>query len=132
MTKNRSNIAIIIILGSISIFLAIMYIADFINGMSIEVSDIIVWVLLLTSWFQFLTWGSDNKIQKDEMGKQIAATSAKISYHILTGSLFLLWILDRIIFVRKNEFGNISLLAALCLAIVIFPVIQFFIARRYR
>ncbi|MGR9545493.1 hypothetical protein [Priestia megaterium] len=93
-------------------FLITMYITDFKNGYSIGVTGVIGIVVVLTSIFQFATWGLDRKVQKDEMGKKVATISAKTSYHILTISLFVLWVADRIIFVRRNDFGNISLFAA--------------------
>jgi magnesium-transporting ATPase (P-type) len=109
-----------------------MYITDFKNGYSIGVTGVIGIVVVLTSIFQFATWGFDRKVQKDEMGKKVATISAKTSYHILTISLFVLWVADRIIFVRRNDFGNISLFAAICLSLVIFPIVQFFSARQYK
>lgn len=121
-----------IFLFSVTLFLVSMYITDYMNGFEIRITDVVVFVLLLSSWFQFFTWGSDTKVQKDELGKNISNTSAKLSYFILTGSLFILWVIDRITFVRKNEFGNVSLFIALCLAITIFPIIQFFVSRKYK
>ncbi|KYG30793.1 hypothetical protein ACU3L3_14130 [Priestia endophytica] len=133
MTRNRkNNIVGGIILAMLSLFLLTMYTTDFITGTKLNVNHVIGMVLVVVAWFQFITWGSDKKVQKDEMGKKIATNSAKVSYYILTISLFLLWILDRMVFLRKNDFGNISLFAALCLALVVFPVVQFFSARRYK
>lgn len=121
-----------IILLSCAFALYTIYITDFKDGVRLGVTGVIAIVLVITTLCQLATWGFDRQIQKDEMGKKIATMSAKRSYHILTIGLFILWILDRIIFVRKNDFGNISLFAALCLALVIFPIVQFFSARRYR
>ncbi|MFP7177030.1 hypothetical protein [Priestia filamentosa] len=133
MTRNRkNNIVGGVILAMLSLFLLTMYTTDFITGTKLNVNHVIGMVLVVVAWFQFITWGSDKKVQKDEMGKKIVTNSAKVSYYILTISLFLLWILDRMIFLRKNDFGNISLFAALCLALVVFPVVQFFSARRYK
>lgn len=122
---SRTIISLIFILFTV-------YITDFKNGPSLGLSGVIGIVAVLTILFQFATWGFDRKVQKDEMGKKVATISAKTSYHILTISLFVLWVADRIIFVRRNDFGNISLFAAICLSLVIFPVVQFFSARRYK
>ncbi|MGK3722531.1 hypothetical protein ACSLFS_26030 [Priestia megaterium] len=128
----RNYILGIVVLLSFAFFLVTMYITDFKNGYSIGVTGVIGIVVVLTSLFQFATWGFDREVQKDEMGKKVATISAKTSYHILTISLFILWIVDRIIFIRKNDFGNISLFAAICLSLVIFPIVQFFSAKRYK
>ncbi|MBZ5482377.1 hypothetical protein PQ796_30735 (plasmid) [Priestia megaterium] len=121
-----------IILLSCAFVLFTIYITDFKDGVRLGVTGVIAIVGVITTLCQLATWGFDRKVQKDEMGKKIATMSAKRSYHILTISLFVLWILDRIIFLRKNDFGNISLFAAFCLALVIFPIVQFFSSRRYR
>src|SRR5690349_6182494 len=105
----RNNVVGGIILGIITLGLLTLYITDFINDKKLNLNSILGIVLLLIAWLQFSTWGSDKKVQKDEMGKKVAAISAKTSYHILTIALFILWVLDRIIFVRRNDFGNISL-----------------------
>ncbi|MGG0479131.1 hypothetical protein ABE039_14080 [Priestia megaterium] len=128
----RNYILGIVVLLSFAFFLITMYIIDFKNRYSIGVTGVIGIVVVLTSIFQFATWGFDRKVQKDEMGKKVATISAKTSYHILTISLFVLWVADRIIFVRRNDFGNISLFAAICLSLVIFPIVQFFSARQYK
>ncbi|MBE2978646.1 hypothetical protein [Priestia megaterium] len=120
------------ILLSCAFVLFTIYITDFKDGVRLGVTGVIAIVGVITTLCQLATWGFDRKVQKDEMGKKIATMSAKRSYHILTISLFVLWILDRIIFLRKNDFGNISLFAAFCLALVIFPIVQFFSSRRYR
>ena len=121
-----------IILLSCAFVLFTIYITDFKDGVRLGVTGVIAIVGVITTLCQLATWGFDRKVQKDEMGKKIATMSAKRSYHILTISLFVLWVLDRIIFLRKNDFGNISLFAAFCLALVIFPIVQFFSSRRYR
>jgi len=121
-----------IILLSCAFVLFTIYITDFKDGVRLGVTGVIAIVGVITTLCQLATWGFDRKVQKDEMGKKIATMSAKRSYHILTISLFVLWVLDRIIFLRKNDFGNISLFAAFCLALVLFPIVQFFSSRRYR
>lgn len=130
MKKNTKLISGFFLL-TVTIFLSLMYITDYMNGMNIRITDVIVLLLILSTWFQFFTWGSDSKVQKDELGKSISSTSAKLSYFILTGSIFILWVIDRISFERTNEFGNISLFIALCFAVMLYPITQFFIAKKY-
>lgn len=130
--NKRANVIGALFLSGVTLFFIFMYATEYMNGLEIGLTDVMIFVLLLTSWFQFLTWGSDTKVQKDELGEKVSMISARLSYFILTGSLFLLWIIDRMIFIRKNEFGNQTLFAALCLALIIFPLIQFITARKYR
>lgn len=130
MKKNTKLISGFFLL-TVTIFLSSMYITDYMNGMNIRITDVIVLLLILSTWFQFFTWGSDSKVQKDELGKSISSTSAKLSYFILTGSIFILWVIDRISLERTNEFGNISLFIALCFAVMLYPITQFFIAKKY-
>lgn len=57
-----------------------MYVTDYMNGLKIGITDVVVFLLLLLSWIQFFTWGSDPKVQKDELGKTVSNTSAKLNY----------------------------------------------------
>ncbi|KPV58993.1 hypothetical protein QJ48_13695 [Paenibacillus sp. A3] len=113
------------------VFFAVMAIKDYMNG-TIGTSSVTSVVVALAICLQFLTWGTDRKAQQDEMGKIIAAKSAKISYHILTVALFAFWIADRIVFVRKDDFGNLSLFLTLCFCLVLYPVVQLFYVRRFK
>lgn len=120
-----------VFLAALLILLAAMAIKDYKNG-TIGTSSVTSVVIALAVCLQFLTWGTDRKAQQDEMGKIIAAKSAKISYHILTLALFLFWIADRIVFVRRDDFGNLSLFLALCFCLVLYPVVQLFYVRRFK
>lgn len=120
-----------VFLFAVTLFLGTMYVTDYMNGMEIGITDVLVFLLLLSSWFQFFTWGPDPKVQKDELGKSVSNTSAKLSYFILTGSLFILWVIDRMTSADPGEFGNLYLFIALCFAVMLFPVTQFFVARKY-
>lgn len=130
--KKRTKLISGLFLLVVTVFMVAMYVTTYMTGGKPGITDFMVFVLLLTSWFQFFTWGGDAKAQKDELGQRVSDTSAKLSYFILTGSLFVLWIIDRMVFVRKNEFGNVTLFVALCLAMLLYPVIQFILSRKYR
>ncbi|MFC7439734.1 hypothetical protein [Laceyella putida] len=120
------------VLGLISLVLIGLKVTDHLSGDPFEIADIMIFVLLFVAWMQLFTWGIDLKMQKDEMGKQIAYRSATISYNVAAIGLFVLWIIDRIVFMRKEDFGNVSLFAALCFVLVLNPLVQFFVARKYR
>lgn len=130
MKKNMKLISGIF-LFAVTLFLVVMYVTDYLNGLEIGITDVLVFLLLLSAWFQFFTWGSDPNVQKDEMGKSISNTSAKLSYFILTGSIFILWVADRMTSAHTGEFGNLYLFIALCFAVMLFPITQFFVARKY-
>jgi positive regulator of sigma E activity len=51
-------------------------------------------VMLFVLALHLFTWGTDFKMAKDEMGKQITHHSATISYHISALGLFVFWIVD--------------------------------------
>jgi hypothetical protein len=127
----KINKFIIILLGAVSLFILGDYVVEFIEKGRVSFSAVTVLLLLFFGWMEIFTWGHDKQAAKDEMGKQIAMKSAKISYYLVISGLFLLWIIDRIVFVRSNEFGNISLLIGLCLALMIHPIVQFFLTRKY-
>ncbi|MDU9694070.1 hypothetical protein O0Q50_23080 [Priestia aryabhattai] len=116
----------------VTLFAASMYITDYKNGLKIESSGVLGIVVLVMGWAQFITWGNNKKAQKDELGKKITTVSAKTSYHILNISLFILWMADYTVFDRENDFGNISLFVAVCLSMLVFPIVQLISARKYR
>lgn len=101
-------------------------------GQPVSTGDLVSILVALTSLAQFATWGFDSKAQRDEMGQLISAKSAKLSYYLLVIALFLLWIVDRIVFLRKEDLGNATLFFALCLSLVLHPIVEFFHARRYK
>lgn len=131
--KNKSLYSVVVIvMGLFLLYIAGKTIFDYINGEPPSLSDLISIPILIMSIMQVKTWGFDQKAQKDEMGQMITNTSAKISYFILIVFLFLFYIADRIIFMRKDELGNLSLLVALFFALALLPIVEFIVAKRYR
>lgn len=119
-----------IILSIVTLVLLGLYLVDFVNDSEGRFTDIMMWFIIILAWFQFATWGNDSKAQKDEMGQEIRNKSGKISYYILTVFLFVFWIADNLINQKQGEFGNIFLFSTLCLAVLIFPISQFLVARK--
>lgn len=101
-------------------------------GKEVGFQEVIAIGALLMLFFSTLTWG--NKREKDgiymdeELGQRIIEKSSKISYFIL---LFL--ILNA---VAADEWvhGNINvfLLALLGLAMVLLPLVEFLVAKKYQ
>lgn len=101
-------------------------------GKEVGFQEVIAIGALLMLFFSTLTWG--NKREKDgiymdeELGQRIIEKSSKISYFIL---LFLI-----LIAVAADEWvhGNINvfLLALLGLAMVLLPLVEFLVAKKYQ
>lgn len=121
-----------LVIGAFLIYMAVRTWMKYSSGEPVTTSDLISIPILLMSFMQLVTWGLDSKAQRDEMGQQISLKSAMISYYLLVIALFLLWIADRIVFVRKDDLGNMTLFFALCLSLVLHPIVEFFHARRYK
>ncbi|MED4285134.1 hypothetical protein P4679_24750 [Priestia megaterium] len=119
-------------LGIVTLFAASMYITDYMNGLNLGTNGVLGIVVLLIAWTQYITWGNNKKAQKDELGKKITTVSTKTSYHILNVSLFVLWMVDYTVFKRTNDFGNVSLFVAVCLSLIVFPIVQLISARKYK
>ncbi|ULL13265.1 hypothetical protein DVH26_01480 [Paenibacillus sp. H1-7] len=121
-----------VVIGAFLIYMGIRTWTKYSTGEPVTTSDLISIPILLMALMQLITWGLDSKAQRDEMGRQISAKSANISYYMMVVALFLLWIVDRIVFVRKDDLGNVTLFIALCLSLVLQPIVEFFLARRYK
>ncbi|KPC69310.1 hypothetical protein [Laceyella sacchari] len=133
MKKRLSRSPILITLVGLLCLLVIgLNTVEYLRGEPFDQGDVMTLVMLFVLALHLFTWGTDFKMANDEMGKQITHHSATISYHISVLGLFVFWIVDRIVFLRKGDFGNISLFAALCFVLVLHPLVQFFVARRYR
>ena len=98
----------------------------------VQTTYIMGFVLALMVVIEGFTWDMDFKRQKDEMGKKIAGESAKITHYVLVVSLYFMWIGDRILFSRVNDFGNTTLFFALCFALVLYPVVCLIVSRKYQ
>jgi magnesium-transporting ATPase (P-type) len=107
-------------------------IISYMNGESVSIAFIISAVLLIMLIIEGLTWDMEFKVQKDEMGKSIASQAAKISYYILIISMFIIWVVDRMIYMRSNDFGNFTLFLTLCFTMILYPLVAFIVSRKYR
>ena len=106
--------------------------SDLQTGDFLSKGNLLMLVILLGGGFQLFTWRNDERAKKDEMGKQISYRSSLLSYRMLTIVLFALWLIDRQLYNRTNEFGNEMLFTGFCISLVILPVFQFILSKRYR
>ncbi|WP_163528069.1 hypothetical protein [Halobacillus ihumii] len=118
-----------IVLSIVTLFFLGLYVVDFLNDSEGQTADILIWVVIILTFFNSATWGSDSKTQKDEMGQQIKNKSGKISYYILTVFVFVLWFVYSQI--NESDLGSIFLLSAFCIGVITFPIVQFLVARRF-
>ena len=88
-------------------------------------------VILVGGGFQLFTWRNDETAKKDEMGRQIVYRSSVISYRLLTVILFILWVADRYLYNRTNDFGNEFLFIAVCFAMLLQPILQMIASKKY-
>lgn len=120
-----------IAIGFLTILMIGLYVLDFLNDKDMKIADIIIWIVIIFAWFQFATWGNDSKAKNDEMGQQIRNESAKISYYILMYALFFLWVADVFVNNSLEELGNPFLFAGMCLSIILYPIVQYIVSKRY-
>ncbi|WP_316570031.1 hypothetical protein [Neobacillus sp. YIM B06451] len=102
------------------------------NNSQLSVGHVIIAVTIFLGWVRFVTWGTDLKVQKDELGKQIKYKSSKISYDIMTFVLLALYLIDLNYYQKDDGFGNVFLLIALGISVLLNPMVQFILALRYK
>jgi nicotinamide riboside transporter PnuC len=105
---------------------------DLINGDFLSKGNVLMLVIILAALFKLFTWRNDEKAKQDELGKHIVNKSSVIGYRILTTLLFFLWITDRFLYNHSNEFGNLFLFVGFCMSVILLPIIQLIISRKYR
>lgn len=118
-----------ITLSFLTLFFLGLYIVDFFNDSEGQTAEILMWIVIIVTFFHSATWGNDLKAEKDEMGQQIKNKSGKISYYMLTVFLFALWFVYSQI--NESDLGSIFLLSACCIAVIVFPIVQFIVARKF-
>lgn len=102
------------------------------TGNFLSKGNLLMLVILLGGGLQLFTWRNDERAKKDEMGKHIVYRSSLLSYRILVVALFALWLIDRHLYNRTNEFGNEMLFTGFCISLIILPAYQFILSKRYR
>jgi hypothetical protein len=122
-----------IIVSSILLFFVIgfggykWFAAGEIDGNTIFAASIAIAYL-----FNSLTWGNpQGKEEKDELDLHITAQSAKIAYVVLMILSVAILFASEGVFDLK-DIKNIPLLLVVCLTFVVWPVTEFFYARKYK
>lgn len=121
-----------IIIGLAALIVIIYTIYKVLAGQEVGFNEIIVISTLVMMFFSAITWGNkwekDGIYQDEELGQRITEKSAKISYFILLVIILLAVALDQWI----NGTVNVFLLAVLGLAMIILPMVEYFVARKYQ
>jgi len=112
-----------IIIGTATLIVIGYSIVKIINGKDFGFNEITTISILLMMFFSAITWG--DKKEKDGI---FTEKSSKISYFILLVVLLIAVAADQIV----NGTNNIFLLAALGLGMIILPLVEYLVAKKYQ
>src|SRR5690625_6471293 len=105
MRNKKLKVLTGIVLSVITLLFLGLYIIDFLNDSENPAPDILLWVVVILTFFYSATWGVDSKAEEDEMGQQIKNISGKISYYILITFLFVLCI----VYIKLNLYDLVNI-----------------------
>ncbi len=101
------------------------------SGQTLGFDEILVSSVLLMSFFSAITWGNEKEkdgiLENEELGKRITEQSSKISYFVLVVVLLIFVFIDYTV----NAEYNLFLLGALGIAMVLLPLVEFIVSRKY-
>lgn len=121
-----------IIIGTATLIVIGYSIFKIITGKEVGFQEVIVIGTLLMMFFSAITWG--NKEEKDgllideEIGQRITEKSSKVSYFILIFFILVALAADELV----NGTINVFLLAILGLAMILLPLVEFWVAKKYQ
>lgn len=121
-----------IIIGTATLIVTVYSIFKIMTGREVGFQEVIVIGTLLMMFLSAITWG--NKEEKDgilideELGQRIIEKSSKISYFILVFFILVAVAADKLV----NGTINVFLLVILGLAMIILPLVEFLVAKRYQ
>ncbi|WP_137743957.1 hypothetical protein [Robertmurraya siralis] len=121
-----------VVIGTATLIVIGYTIFNIITGKAVGFQEVIVIGTLLMMFLSTITWG--NKEEKDgilieeELGQRITEKSSKISYFILLFLILIAVAADEIV----NGTINVFLLAILGLAMILLPLVEFFVAKKFQ
>ncbi|KGA96721.1 hypothetical protein AJ85_00945 [Alkalihalobacillus alcalophilus ATCC 27647 = CGMCC 1.3604] len=124
-------------IGGLIIGLAILAVLGFtiykiLTDKEVGFNEIITFSILFAMFFSTITWGGEKEkdgiLQKEELGKKITEQSSKISYLILVVLILIAVYVDHLI----SDTYNIFLLGILGVAMVLLPLVEFLVSRKYQ
>src|SRR5690625_4219296 len=103
-----------------------------ITGKNIEFFEIMAMSVFSMFLLYALTWGNKEEkngiFQDEELGKRITVITSKISYTILYFVIMIAVLADKIV----NGTSNVFLLAVFVSAMIIFPLVQYLVSKKYK
>ena len=102
------------------------------TGKNIEFFEIMAMSVFSMFLLYALTWGNKEEkngiFQDEELGKRITVITSKISYTILYFVIMIAVLADKIV----NGTSNVFLLAVFVSAMIIFPLVQYLVSKKYK
>lgn len=102
------------------------------NGKEMGFNEVGTIGVLLMMFFSTITWGDkidqDGILQEEELGQRIIEKSSKISYFLLLFFIVVAVAADKLI----NGTINAFLLGLLGLAMIILPIVEYVVAKKYQ
>lgn len=103
-----------------------------ITGKDIEFYEISAIGVFSMLFLYAITWGNKKQkngiLQDEELGQRIVEKASKISYTILFFVLLPAVLADKLI----NGTSNVVLFTVFVLAMIVFPFVQYLVARKYQ
>jgi len=120
-----------IIFGAAALIMIGYTIYKLLTGKDVGFNEITTISIALMLFLSVITWGNKREkegiYQDDELGQKITEKSSKISYFILLFVLLAAVAADQAV----NGTVNVFLLAALGLGIILLPIVEYLVARKY-
>lgn len=120
-----------IIFGAAALIMIGYTIYKLLTGKDVGFNEITTISIVLMLFLSVITWGNKREkegiYQDDELGQKITEKSSKISYFILLFVLLAAVAADQAV----NGTVNVFLLAALGLGIILLPIVEYLVARKY-
>ncbi|MFC3900675.1 hypothetical protein [Aliicoccus persicus] len=118
--------------GTVTLLTIINLIYRVIVGDELGFMEIIMPATFMVFFLTSIIWGNEDEkngiYQDEELGKKIIEKSSMISYFTLIFIIFIAVFADRLI----NDTFNVLLLVILAVAMVLQPIVQFFVMRKYK
>ncbi len=103
-----------------------------ISGKNVETYEMVAVGVFSMLFLYAITWGNKKEkngiLQDEELGQRIVEIASKISYTILYFVILAAILVDKLI----HGTSNVFLLAVFVLAMIIFPSVQYLVAKRYK
>ncbi|MFC0211722.1 hypothetical protein ACFFK0_04510 [Paenibacillus chartarius] len=101
------------------------------TGQPLSLSDLITMPVVLIGFFSAMTWGSLEE-ETDELGRHITYRSSQAGYFVLTALILIVFVAVEFPAAGSQPIRNVPLFIVFCASMVILPVTEFIVSRKYR